>query len=417
MNNAPRDFLSLYMPKFAANAIDTLTNTQAGASAFVGVMRILPFRSLKRYASFLAVGKSSGQLDVFRDLMLQYEDSSLKITALTLNMENMGAGPSMTGFEGQIEEILIVKKRYYNRLNVFFGLDPRWKVSGDEIKQTLEKYFTNKIHISSIVADVFPFCGIKLYPSTGYYIFDPKMKASLEWVAENKIPILTHCSYLGGIFNNDRNFLEANIGQFNPYNNSKHPAPRPGHKLKNKFFKKIFNTQKSENNKFYSSYFLEPESYRSILNYFKSIGRPLKICFAHFGGSEHMKLQHEIETKNIKDPGGYFGTKPDLNWCKQIQDLMRDFDTVYTDISYSLTDSSTHNFIFNEILLKPYRDRILFGTDFFMTEREAKEKNTYSSFKKIAQSFMITTGDGQQSNAWDMMASKNIEAFLKSSFY
>ena len=57
----------------------------------------------------------------------------MKITALTINMEELGADRSITGFEGQLEEIIEVKRRYPDRLLVFLGLDPRWKSTSREI--------------------------------------------------------------------------------------------------------------------------------------------------------------------------------------------------------------------------------------------------------------------------------------------
>lgn len=416
MNNAPEKFLSLYMPEFAANAVDSITNTDRGARAVEWLLNKLPGKGGKRYASFLHVGKRAGQMDVFRDLLEQYSDSSMKITALSLYMEKLGAGNSTTGFEGQIEEIIQVKKRYPERLIAFFGLDPRWKASGTEIAETIKAYFNTKLEISAVSPSVFAFSGIKLYPSTGYYAFDEKLRPSFDWAAENNVPIMTHCNYLGGIFNNSRDYLKANLGAYNPYTGQSYPAPRADHELESKLFKRLFNTQKASNNQIYSGYFLEPYSYRKMLEHYCSINKPLKICFAHFGGNEHMKLQFRIEKEHIKDPGNYYAVEHSKNWCAQIQELLS-LPNVYTDVSYALTDHDTHDFIFNEMKTKNYRDRILFGTDFFMTERVAKEKDTYNLFKKKAMAVQVTKANGVVTNAWDMMASENVENYLKSNYY
>ncbi len=418
MNNAPRKFLNLYMPEFAADTIDSITSTRAGAWATKVVLNNLGGSAGKKYASFLSVGKSAGQLDVFRELLEQYEDSSMKLTALTLYMEKLGAEASLSGFEGQIEEIITVKKRYPDRLLIFFSIDPRWKTTGDQIQNTLKTYFENKIHIDATRNDIFPFTGIKLYPSTGFYAFDEKLKPSLEWAADNHMPILTHCNYLGGIFNNDRDKLNTSLSPKDPYSGVYYPAPGKNHKLQSKFFNRLFNTQKAVNNKYYSSYFLEPNSYRSTLEYFRDVfKKPLKICFAHYGGNEHMNLQHAIDQGKKMDPGNYYGVNSSKNWCLQIRELMEEFDSVYTDISYALTDHNTHEFIFSEMLNKPYRDRILFGTDFYMTERKAKEKDTYTKFKKEALNRPITAKNGTVTNVWEMMAGSNVEDFLDSTFY
>jgi predicted TIM-barrel fold metal-dependent hydrolase len=416
MNNAPEKFLSLYMPEFAANALDNITNTDSGAKAVEWLLNKLPGKGGKRYASFLHVGKSSSQMDVFRDLLEQYSDSSMKITALSLYMEKLGAGRSITGFEGQLEGIIEVKKRYPERLIAFFGLDPRWKATGNEIAETIKNYFNNKIEISANTESIFPFSGIKLYPSTGYYAFDEKLKPSFDWAAENNVPIMTHCSYLGGIFNNNRDFLLANLKAVNPYTGQIHPAPRTDHKLENKIFKRLLNTQKAANNQIYSSYFLEPFSYKKMIEHYCSINLPLKICFAHFGGNEHMKLQYKIEKQQKNDPGNYYSVEHSKNWCAQIQELLK-LPGVYTDVSYSLTDHDTHAFIFHEMQNKSYRERILFGTDFFMTERVAKEKDTYNLFREKAMAVQVTKSNGVVTNAWQMMASENVENYLKGKYY
>ncbi|PBQ33660.1 hypothetical protein CNR22_18380 [Sphingobacteriaceae bacterium] len=416
MNNAPEKFLSLYMPAVAANAIDSLTSTDGGAKAMEKLLNVLGGDSGKRYACFLHVGKRAGQMDVFRDLLQQYPDASMKITALTLFMEELGVERSVSGYEGQLEEIINVKRRYPERLLIFLSVDPRWKTSGQELLTTVKTYFDTQIKVAESQPAINAFTGLKLYPSTGFYAFDEKLKPTFEWAAQNNVPILTHCSYLGGIFNNNRDYLNASLRAWNPYLQSYHAAPKPGHKLESKFFRRLINTQKLGNNQNYCSYFLEPESYRAMLQYFKDQGTPLKLCFAHFGGSEHMMLQNTINNGGKNAADDYYGVNNTVNWTAQIQQLMLDFDSVYTDVSYSLTDHKTHDFIFSE-LKKPYGDRILFGTDFFMTERVAKEKDTFAIFRRKALEYSLVSKQGVASNAWDIMASANVEKYLNSKYY
>ena len=419
MKNSPENFLHLYMPGFAAEAVDKITSTKAGAGAIEWLLNKIGGKGGKKYASFLHVGKSASQLDVFRDLLDQYEDSSMKITALTLNMEKLGAGKSISGFEGQLEEIVTVKRRYPDRLLIFLSVDPRWKETAAEIVSRVKAYFDTRVQINATRPSVSAFAGIKLYPSTGFYVFDEKLKPTFEWAAENEVPILTHCNYLGGIFNNDRKFLDIILRHRNPYTGSYHEAPAKHHKLQSKFMKRVMGTQSAINNQYYSSYFLEPCSYRDKLKYFRDdFKKPLKICMAHFGGNHHMKLQHELSKDPAKgDPGNYYGVLPGNNWTRQIQDLMTEFDSVYTDISYALTDEKTHEFIFSEMNNPAYNERILFGTDFFMTEREEQERNTYNKFKKAALLHVVKKKDGTETTAWDMMAGENVERFLKSRYY
>src|SRR5258708_32396634 len=89
MKNAPRHFLHLYLPGAIADLIDKLTNTRTGASLLAGILSKLGDGS-KRYASFLKIGKSADQAEVFEDLMQQYSDPGTRFVALTMNMERCG---------------------------------------------------------------------------------------------------------------------------------------------------------------------------------------------------------------------------------------------------------------------------------------------------------------------------------------
>ena len=84
--------------------------------------------------------------------------------------------------------------------------------------------------------------------------------------------------------------------------------------------------------------------------------------------------------------------------------------SVFTDISYSLTDYSAkdttvHDFIFSQLRNPTYGGNIMFGTDFFMTEREAEERKTYTSFKSKA---LSQTGFNDVRNAWEKISVKTL---------
>ncbi len=251
----------------------------------------------------------------------------------------------------------------------------------------------------------------------------------MEWASRKGIPIMTHCSYLGGIFNNDADFVKASLNPFDPYDGVYYDKPCyvSDHK------KVRINNQRS------CSYFLEPHAYESMIRYFlppksdwfenhtiyqqkqleydkrltegRINGNPLKICFAHFGGWKDLLLEHEGK-KGISNT--YYGVLKDQNWTAQIRNLMEKYPGVYTDVSYSLTNHKTHPFIFNELKNPNYGDRILFGTDFFMTERESEERKTYTIFKSEA---LKETDLPGARNAWEKITRLNAEQYLKSDYY
>lgn len=404
MKNAPRQFLSLYMPEFLAKAIDTVTNTDAGAASVAWLLSKLPGAAGKRYASFLKIGKSTEQIDVFRTLRDQYDDQHFRFVGLTMYMEDCGAQDSLSGYEGQLDGVIEIKRQYPDNFLVFLGVDPRWKGTATELRRTVEAKFNARIAVTS-ARSVYPFVGLKLYPSTGFYAFDPKLGETLEWAAENHVPIVTHCNYLGGIYNNDAHFLRNSISPLDPYNNK----PYPGKYVEEfKLGRWLTGTHRSRNNKLTCSYFLEPESFRGLLQSHEGKD-PLKICFAHYGGAQQIITQSNGGNNN--PPIGINSR----NWCGQIQLLMRDFSQVYTDISYALSNKDTHAFIIKKELRNPvYGNRILFGTDFFMTERVLPEKKDYYRFRNAAQQ---VPGLIPQKNAWDAIAGDNVHAFLQSKFY
>lgn len=102
----------------------------------------------------------------------------------------------------------------------------------------------------------------------------------------------------------------------------------------------------------------------------------LKICFAHFGGEDWVKGPHHYQ-RGLESP-----------WVQEIISLIKEYKNVYTDISYFNTDigNSSYKYGFEaglkqflheeELLLDKeleergtsVLDRILWGTDWYMTE-------------------------------------------------
>ncbi|HEV8506100.1 MAG TPA: amidohydrolase family protein [Chitinophagaceae bacterium] len=434
MKNAPQQFLSLYMPEVAASLIDKLTNTQAGAYSMAWILSKLPSSVARRYASFLKIGKSADQMSVFRTLASQYnDDPGFKFVGLTMYMENTGAMNSQTGFEGQLDGVLDIKRQYPDQFLIFMGIDPRWKGSARELRKTVESKFNYRLPVTA-TRSVFPFVGLKLYPSMGFYAFDNRLTETFEWAADNGVPVLSHCNYLGGIYNNDKTYLQIALNPMDPYTGKRYSAPK--YQQSFKLGRWIFGTNKAENNKLSCSYFLEPSSFASLANYFHSnrqlsepydhddwflayrkllgnipvkMRTPLKICLAHYGGDDQILMENNKVP--YKAP---IGVNPQ-NWCGQIRHLMTNYEGIYTDISYALSNDKIHDPIINDLENKVLGDRILFGTDFFLTERELPERKDYTIFRNKAQTHLMTRAPGR--TAWDLIASVNTEKFLQSKYY
>lgn len=164
------------------------------------------------------------------------------------------------------------------------------------------------------------FVGVKLYPSLGYEVDTPKMREVYKYCSEKNIPILQHC----------------NNGGFNYRSNAKNS---------------------------------NPAHWKPILRDFPG----LKVCFGHFGGGENLVI-----------PG--IGNN---NWTRSILELMEKYDGVYADIGYHddpMKEKSHEGIYFDNLrsLLNDsrYKNRILFGTDFFMVRLRIREKNHWKWFNK-----------------------------------
>jgi len=166
------------------------------------------------------------------------------------------------------------------------------------------------------------FRGVKLSPSLGYDIDSPEMRRVYAYCQANGVPLLMHCN--PGGFYYDR--------------------------------QTIFNSS--------------PEHWPAILKDYPE----LKICFGHFGGGGDL-------------------TGPQLpgqkTWAGMILDLMEKWPGVFADISYhdepmagGRVEANYFANLKSLLRLEPVRERVLFGTDFFMIRVRLKDKNYWSYFEE-----------------------------------
>jgi predicted TIM-barrel fold metal-dependent hydrolase len=112
--------------------------------------------------------------------------------------------------------------------------------------------------------------------------------------------------------------------------------------------------------------FSHPRNYEVILKTFPK----LRVCLAHFGGSEewdkHLKSQADREGEGRA-------------WVRWIADLIRggEYPNLYTDISYLAFQPRPREvhvdyLDYLKVLLadERLRQRVLFGSDYYMSERE-----------------------------------------------
>jgi predicted TIM-barrel fold metal-dependent hydrolase len=198
------------------------------------------------------------------------------------------------------------------------------------------------------------FIGIKVYPSLGHKPLDehfPYMHDRLKdgdcfyaRCEREGIPILSHCSP-GGMTTHELPFyMEYNTlkptysaqSQFMP--STVAPADATNQVSSD-------DTPEKAANWFYENH-VHPRAWRKVLQQFPK----LKLCLAHFGGE-------------------LFPLGTSSEWVKEIIDLTKEYPNVYTD--FSCWDLGKSKETFAALLAneqnKHLKDKVLFGTDWYMT--------------------------------------------------
>jgi uncharacterized protein len=302
---------------------------------------------LKKQSSFLQYHTDDWQESIFKKLQGIYP-AGTRFVVLTLDMDYMGAGQAERTFITQATEVANLKRMYPNELLPFICIDPR-RGTGKENAAFVKKWIEKHGYV-----------GIKMYPPLGFFPFDERLMPVYEYACEKRIPVLTHCYKDGGIFYKGeikKEWLDPLPGRVGPF--------------------------KDEKMLYFRNNFMQPANYAPVLEKFPD----LKICFAHYGGHAEM-----------------LSAKTD-NWYKQIKVLKNVFKNVYTDIAYTLYNKDTFRAIKEDIDVENGA-RILFGTDFYMTERKMSEH-------KLKDNLRWHIGE----EAFEKISYHNVKRFLDSEIY
>ncbi|WP_300664178.1 amidohydrolase family protein, partial [Fluviicola sp.] len=372
------------MPK----AIKALLDTKWSRATIVAISKIAAKKdsnkrnNFDKYIAFLEVATQRKQLDVFElefEVGKQY-DSQVRIVGLTMNMDFMDNRPSrrQITFESQLEAVKDIKRYYPNNFFPFLGIDPRHK-SGMDLVNWSKAYFETGLQANGMV---FPFfSGIKLYPALGFFAFDPRLNDLYAYAEANQLPLITHVTRVGSQYIGTKisELIPAQPAMLLPDNPSEAVLTAQETiytRIRIYREQKWLEDSKIGNNDKACDLFSHPENYVPILEKFPE----LKICLAHMGGS------NEIVDNSKDDPDLQQIRRFDSQlWCDRIRDMMVRYPNLYTDISYTLGDLDKPEVLAailkfmrteddrGEILAK----RVLFGTDFFMTEQEKRESDLY----------------------------------------
>lgn len=351
---APKRFLEVAHLGVAAPAMKMFLETRVGQFAIQSIKKLFKKSGgkLSKMASFASIGISSSQKDIFNTVAEIYPKDT-RFVVLTLNMDFMGGGPCEVDFQTQIDQVIDLRRLHPDTVLPFLCVDPRMG-DAETVLQFVQKY----------VGEALPFIGIKVYPALGYLPNHPHLMPVWQYCTDHQLPVMTHCTPTGVFFLGD---LET--GMLYDQKTFKYPID-----------KRKYNAENTD-------VFLEPAAWAKVFEKHPQ----LKVCFAHMGGISEMK-------KSEAD-----------NWFAQIKKLMQQYANVYTDVSYSLADAGVWPQITEMLTHEIMGKKVLFGTDYYMTEQEDGERNlayklpTHVSNlnKEVHQRFMV----------------KNTEAFLSSQFY
>ncbi len=203
------------------------------------------------------------------------------------------------------------------------------------------------------------FAGIKVYPNLGYKPLDPRLpslKVLYKQCVENDIPIMTHGSPQGA-FTHDRPFYyEYDVAA------KTEPICKQSdidYSVKNKSAK--------DATYYFMQEYASPYAWEQVLKEYPD----LKLCIAHFGGSDNKPTKKEplsgwdvaIDV-TIARSGGWDTSV----WNQKIISMIQTYKNLYTDISCHNVNTLLENLPRAIQAWPDLRKRIMFGTDWYMTE-------------------------------------------------
>lgn len=382
---APKDFLQvgIQLGDGASSFLKWLFLTKPVALIIEKIGNFIPNKTLQ----FLKIGVMGSQSEVLGTMKKSYANSpysDIKIVALTIDMDYMtdASKKPEQDFYSQLQDVYKLKKAYPSEFFPFYGVDPR---NPDTISL---KYV--KIALESKA-----FTGIKFYPPNGFFPFDPRLDNLYQYAEANGIPIMTHCTR-GGSY-----YIGKNVWSVIPDNpaslNATHPVMQ---KVVQRIaaYKKVGGKTYQENAKA-CNLFTHPENYLPVLEKYPK----LKLCIAHLGGDIEILGALNPNAKNAR----WFQEAQRLegntqSWYDIInEEILQKYPNTYTDISYSLSDKYCMMKLYNDLAQgKINESQVLFGTDYFMVEKEDAEL------------MVVATGANHLKQYFPKMMSENNKRYL-----
>lgn len=302
------------------------------ASALRGVGALTKADRLSRFAAFIEAGALGSQEEVFRQVRGFYP-SNTRFVMLPMDMAWMGAGAPRADLEAQHDELAGIARHAVlgPAALPFVAVDPRRDgVNGEPLIDMVKRRFDQTRKDGSRV-----FRGVKIYPKQGFAPDDCRLKPIWAFCEREGLPVLSHCSR-GGIASRYLTRERANA-------------------------------------------YGDPDRFIELMERHPR----LRICLAHMGGlddwREYFRNPESREDLPI-DPN--CDRRRRLNWLTKILQMLKArkrFPNLYTDISYTIFETTENIPPLKVFLLDPLvRDRVLFGSDYYMTHIEKFDERRLS---------------------------------------
>ncbi|MES2555447.1 MAG: hypothetical protein V4604_04805 [Bacteroidota bacterium] len=409
--------------------------------SFLGVLPGPQTKELaKRYLNIGRFAFYKEQTRVFGRLKNQYPDGT-GFVVLPMDMEYMGAGKLKKEYRyaNQMAALKAIKNNPQNKdvIFPFVFAEPRRFV--DEGKAHFDYEISNgsvKLNdcfIKEYIEDN-KFSGFKIYPALGYYPFDEALLPLWKYAADNGLPILTHC-IRGTIYyrgNKKRawdkhpvfeqvsgdgeydSLLLMEINNRDFINNFTHPLNYLC-LLDERLLRKLVQKAKSDR-------ISELFGYTDDQTPLKYNLKHLKLCFGHFGGDDEWHKFLEADRDNyasqlVRNPthgisfledeeGNPSRGKPEqiwkyVDWYSIICSMMLQSPNVYADLSYIIHSSDIQPLLKQTLFNDKLKERVLFGTDFYVVRNHKSEKN-----------MLIDVTDHLSEQEFDQIARTNPRTFL-----
>lgn len=354
------------------------------------------------------------QSKIFEKMSKQYPPGS-RFVVLPMDMAYMKAGRTKENYHDQLAKLAKLKQStaFGDQVLPFVFVDPR-RIT-DEPGFFKYSFHNHRVSLEDCKVrqcfEDWQFGGIKIYPALGYFPFDERLLPLWKYAADHQIPIMTHC-IRGTIYYRGK---KDSVWDYHPVFEQS---------MGNGKYDKLALFERKNTD--FSINFTHPLNYlclleerllrkvvaqagddhiRQLFGYrdpdtpLETNLKQLKICFGHFGGDDEWNRflesdrysfaqqlvtypgtgvlfldNHENEEER---PGKIEQLWKNCDWYTLICSMMLQYPHVYADISYIVHNPDIQPLLIETIQEQHpvWRQRVLFGTDFYVVRNHKSEKN------------------------------------------